>query len=494
MTIRTRLALGILAIATVLLVPLVLSLQSLQRLDDDVSRLQSEEISRLVFLRRASEDLTRLETSVPAQAPRGATPAGAQPVTPIDTVMLLAMADLLESRTFDSAAFHYRDAARRQAEGLDPTPALASAHYALDRAERNVAESADQIVESAAIETQRARRIAASGLAIAVLLAIAIGTWLTISIGRPVAALKEGMLGVAEGNFAHPLRIAPGRRDEFGVLAESFTTMTARLSQLERMKAVWTSIVTHELKTPINVIMGNLQLGEEGILGELTPKQRTAFATMRRNAAVLKQRVQRLLDVSQFEAGAGKLGVAPLSLGQLLDGVEASFDVIGHERKVTFRATRAPDLPAEVVWDGDRVSEVLDNLLSNAFKFTPAGGTVELHTTAVDSSIRFRVRDTGAGILAEQIPHLFRRFYQADNQQKASAKGTGLGLAISKEIVEAHGGTIACESTVGVGTTFTATIPVSAGAGAAPVAARREISSSPSSTSSTPTRDSAPRS
>ena len=479
MTIRTRLALGIFAIAAVLLVPLLMSLRSLRRVDDDISRLQKQEIEQLVLLRRASEALEEQRLRLGG----------------IDTVRLLAMADFLQAESFDSAAFHYRDAVRRYSAGSDPAPAIALADPWLDRAERNVAASASRVVESAADETNRSRDVAAWGLGIAMLLAVAIGTWLTVSIGRPVAALKEGMLGVAEGNFAHPLRIAPARRDEFGVLAASFVTMTTRLSQLERMKAVWTSLVTHELKTPINVIMGNLQLGEEGILGELTPRQLAAFATMRRNVGVLKRRVQRLLDVSQFEAGAGRLDLARIDLGHFLDGVEASFAVIAEERKVGFRTARRDGLPSEVVWDEDRVSEVLDNLLSNAFKFTPAGGTVELSAEMVGSSVRFQVRDSGAGIPGAQLPHLFRRFYQADNQEKASAKGTGLGLAIAKEIVEAHGGTITCESTVGLGTTFTVIIPAAASAMDKPPrpAADRTLSSSPSSTSSMPVQDSAPR-
>jgi signal transduction histidine kinase len=200
--------------------------------------------------------------------------------------------------------------------------------------------------------------------------------------------------------------------------------------------------------------------------------------------------------VSQFEAGAGRLDVARIDLGHFLDGVEASFAVIGQERKVAFRTARGSDLPTEATWDQDRVSEVLDNLLSNAFKFTPAGGTVELRVEMAGPSVRFLVRDSGAGIPGAQLPHLFRRFYQADNQEKASAKGTGLGLAIAKEIVEAHGGTITCESTVGVGTTFTVIIPVVAAA-ASPAprtdAADKTFSSSPSSTSSMPVQDSAPR-
>jgi len=111
------------------------------------------------------------------------------------------------------------------------------------------------------------------------------------------------------------------------------------------------------------------------------------------------------------------------------------------------------------------MSEVLGNLLSNAFKFTERGGTVELTVAARKDSVEMRVRDTGAGIPPENVPFIFEKFFQADNQASASAKGTGLGLAIAKSIVNAHGGSISVESTLGAGTTFTISLPVRASAG-----------------------------
>jgi signal transduction histidine kinase len=114
------------------------------------------------------------------------------------------------------------------------------------------------------------------------------------------------------------------------------------------------------------------------------------------------------------------------------------------------------------MWDADRMNEVLGNLLTNAFKFTPRGGEVELSVEAIDGSLHIDVRDTGAGIPPDQVPHVFEKFFQADNQGAAASKGSGLGLAISKSIVEAHGGTIQCESTPGVGTTFSVVMPTRA--------------------------------
>jgi signal transduction histidine kinase len=115
-----------------------------------------------------------------------------------------------------------------------------------------------------------------------------------------------------------------------------------------------------------------------------------------------------------------------------------------------------------VYWDEDRINEVLGNLISNAFKFTPRGGRVALSVAAADGNVVITVADTGAGISPEQLPHIFDKFYQADNQAQAASKGTGLGLAIAKEIVEAHGGHTTVESTVGEGTTFVVTLPIEA--------------------------------
>jgi len=112
-----------------------------------------------------------------------------------------------------------------------------------------------------------------------------------------------------------------------------------------------------------------------------------------------------------------------------------------------------------VSWDLDRIHEVLGNLLSNAFKFTPRGGSVSLAFESAEPGVRIVVQDTGAGIPKEQLPRIFEKFYQADNQSAAGAAGAGLGLAIAKQIVDAHGGSITCDSTEGVGTTFAITLP-----------------------------------
>jgi signal transduction histidine kinase len=221
-------------------------------------------------------------------------------------------------------------------------------------------------------------------------------------------------------------------------------------------------VASHELKTPINVIIGYLELLQEGIFGELTSKQKEILFTIAKQANGLTRLVKRLLDISRFEASGGKLELRHVDLERLLKTLESSFSVLAMQRDIAFSVEHGPGLPSKVYWDEDRINEVLGNLISNAFKFTPRGGRVALSVAAADGNVVITVADTGAGISPAQLPHIFDKFYQADNQAQAASKGTGLGLAIAKEIVEAHGGHTAVESRVGEGTTFVVTLPIEA--------------------------------
>jgi signal transduction histidine kinase len=241
--------------------------------------------------------------------------------------------------------------------------------------------------------------------------------------------------------------------------------MAEQLKELDKLKAEFVSVASHELKTPINVLLGYLQLLNEGVYGPLSGQQREVLDTLEAQCQSLNRLVRQLLDVSRFQAGGGKLDPRPIALPRFLDELERAFDVLARQRDVGFRVLRGQDLPADVVWDQDRMNEVLGNLLSNAFKFTGRGGRVELSVEAEGETIHMSVRDTGAGIPREHLPHIFRKFFQADNQSAADSKGTGLGLAIAKEIVEAHGGTIDVDSAPGAGTTFTISLPARANIG-----------------------------
>ena len=487
MTIRTKLALALLAITVVLVIPLSLALLSLRDLRSQTTALRDGDFAGSLLLgrlRSSVDDIREREIALIYGLPEDTVVNR----TRLDSAIGRAIerADSLRTFDLDSAAGRVRTAlvavqavvpreyaaARGNnlevADSLSRTevqPLYARLNQWIGAAERTLRERSRERVVSAADRTVDATRLAAASLAIALLLASIIAIWITRSISRPVSDLDRGMRAVAEGDFDRPLTISAERRDEFGRLATSYRQMAAQLAELDKLKAEFVSVASHELKTPINVIMGYVQLLEEGMYGPITSQQREVLRTLESQCAGLTRLVRQLLDVSRFQAGGGKLDPRPVPFLHFLDELERGFAVLAHQRGVAFRVIRADDLPAEVVWDLDRMNEVLGNLLSNAFKFTSRGGRVELHVDASGESIAMQVRDNGAGIPQDQLPHIFRKFYQADNQSAADAAGTGLGLAIAKEIVEAHQGTILVESTPGEGTTFVLTMPVRAATG-----------------------------
>jgi signal transduction histidine kinase len=319
----------------------------------------------------------------------------------------------------------------------------------------------DAVLSFAALSSE-ARRWSALALGGAALLAFLIAVWLTQSITRPLDELDRGMRAVADGEYTHHLHGIASRRDEFGRLGASYRSMASQLRELDRLKAEFISVASHDLKTPINVIGGYLQLLQEGVYGEVTPRQREILQTLTAQSKQLSRLVRQLLDVSRFEAGGGKLELRNLKLAPFFTELERAFRVLALQRDVLFIVRRDPSLPPEATWDPERINEVLGNILSNAFKFTPKGGTVELAATAEGDNVRLMARDTGAGIPSNQLPYIFEKFYQADNQDVSGIRGTGLGLAIAKGIITAHGGTISVESQIGVGTTFNIVLPVRA--------------------------------
>ena len=168
--------------------------------------------------------------------------------------------------------------------------------------------------------------------------------------------------------------------------------------------------------------------------------------------------INQLLDLSRFEAGGLPIEPVPVDLRALLAQVEGAFRALAEQKQIDFRVETAPDLPREAMLDHDRIRhEVLGNLLSNAFKFTPSGGRIRVDAAAPDGKVTFRVSDSGVGIPEDQLEHIFEKYYQVGREAKA--QGSGLGLAIAKHVVEAHGGTIRASSRMGEGTTFDIALP-----------------------------------
>jgi len=480
MTLRSRLALGLVIIAAVLIVPLFVARSALQRLHLQVRSLREGEFQASLVLGRLRDAMGDVRARELALGVTPSDNAHQELQQALSTAE--ALADSLNRHALDGAAQRIRtdlatvrSAAEDEyramragrsalADSVSQTriaPALHDADVAIAPAELVLRTRTSQRVLDAESALGDAEQISLAALVVALLLAAGISWWLTRSISRPVTELEEGMRAVADGDLAYHLHYRTDRRDEFGRLAISFEEMSRQLAELDKLKAEFASIASHELKTPINVILGYLQLMQERIYGPLTEKQLQVMQTLEAQARSLARLAAQLLDANRFEAGGGRIEPRPIRLNAMLDELERSFHVLAVQRGIDFRVVRRPGLPEEVTWDLERINEVTGNLLSNAFKFTPSGGRVELDAAPAENDcIRLVVCDTGAGIPADQLAHVFQKFYQADNQGSASAMGTGLGLAIVKGIVEAHQGQIRCDSSEGEGTTFTLDLPV----------------------------------
>jgi len=479
MTLRSRLAAGLVIIAIILVGPLVFAIQSLRGLHEDAAALRDHEFAGVLLLGRLREglnDLRRQELGLLFTKDAASRDAMGKQVDRVanlsDSLTHFQFPDYAHAigesvrQIADAAPAEYQAALTSDTVVADSlslhvfVPALNRADSIVRIAEGKLRDRTYERVQRQATGITAIVTGSIAALVLALVLAGIIAVWLTRSISQPIVDLKSGMHAVADGDLSYRLEIPSDRSDEFGELARSFQAMTRQLGELDKLKAEFVSVASHELKTPINVMMGYLQLLDEGVYGPLSPKQQEVHKTLALQAHTLARLVTQLLDVSRFEAGGGRLEPRAVQLDAILAELENAFQVLAVQRQIHFRVERQDGLPDHVFWDLDRINEVLGNLLSNAFKFTPHGGSVELTLEPVDGGVLMEVHDTGAGISAEQLPHIFEKFYQADNQRSARASGAGLGLAIAKQIVEAHGGTISCESTPGVGTTFSIILPV----------------------------------
>jgi PAS domain S-box-containing protein len=250
-------------------------------------------------------------------------------------------------------------------------------------------------------------------------------------------------------------------------LRDALAERNEQLEQADRLKDELISVVSHDLRTPLTSIMGYLELalGDEsdGVLsdGALSDERRDFLLVAQRNAQRLHRLVEDLLFVSRLKSGRGGLELEAHDVARLArDAVENALP----SAAVGGIALLA-DCPGEVVAivDAHRVSEAIENLLSNALKFTPPGGRIDVDVVADDATVAIRVADTGVGVAEEDLEHLFERFFRTSSAE--SVPGAGLGLSIVKAIVDAHDGLIAVDSTPGAGTTIELSLPrVPAGA------------------------------
>ncbi len=279
------------------------------------------------------------------------------------------------------------------------------------------------------------------------------------SISTPLARLSEGTRGISQGKDF--FRLDTSRNDEFSQLAKDFNTLAGRLGNLETMKKAFVSHVSHDLKAPLASMRETLQLLLEEIPGPLTPKQKRLLDLNNQSLVRLSGMIGNLLDMSKIEAGIMEYEFTHQDLIPLIRTAIAEFDAMARERGLSL-AIEFPDGPVWVDCDGNRITQVLLNIVGNAVKFSKAPGPIRIrcglstlppgipevwHRMLQDYVDRSQVAlvavsDTGPGIPDEHKERVFQMFHQVYQGRKMAGQGVGLGLAVCRTIVEAHSGAI----------------------------------------------------
>ncbi|MFQ6100376.1 MAG: ATP-binding protein [Anaerolineae bacterium] len=239
--------------------------------------------------------------------------------------------------------------------------------------------------------------------------------------------------------------------------AAALTRTLEQQRELDRLKDQFIQNVSHELRTPVAIIQGYAELLDSSVLGELQPDQREPVTAIVRRVRMLSELVDDLTAILAIEAQ--ELKREPVDLADLIRPLLTDFQVAAEQAGLCLTAEIASDLP-QVSGEPDYLYRMLNNLLGNAFKFTPAGGSVTVRLWQDEANVMLEVADTGIGIPREQLKRIFDRFYQVDGSTTRRYGGTGLGLALVKEIVEAHGGQVTVRSSVGEGSIFQVRLPL----------------------------------
>jgi len=277
-------------------------------------------------------------------------------------------------------------------------------------------------------------------------------------IVAPVRALAEAARRVASGDLSQ--RTPVTSQDELGEMATAFNTMAAELERQQELRHRAMTDIAHELRTPLSVLQIELESIEDG-LTDPTPE---VIAGLQTDVAHLRHMVDDLRMLSLADAGELQMETEPVEMGDLVRDVVNRMQGAARAKDINLIA-RLPDTPLTVTGDDQRLAQILLNLLSNAMQHTPPDGQITVSAQRVEANdeheVHVTVQDTGEGIPAEDLPHIFERFYRADRARSRDTGGSGLGLSIIRSLIEAHGGRIWVESIEGEGSTFTLTLPVS---------------------------------
>ncbi len=298
----------------------------------------------------------------------------------------------------------------------------------------------------------RISRLLFFGATGALIFSLLLGIVLSRALTRPIRELTTATQAVADGDLG---RTVPVRsKDELGQLATAFNRMSGELARAQDLRRQMTADIAHELRTPLSVILGHVDALAEGVL----PANAETFDVIRDETTQLGRLVEDLRTLSRADAGELTLNLQPVQPQTLLERASAAQRPFAVEKQIEITLEPQPNTP-QITIDAERMAQVLGNLLGNALRYTPKGGTITISTAAAGDGVEIRVTDSGPGIEAEELPHVFNRFYRGDKSRQRETGGSGLGLAIAKSIVELHDGRIWVESEPGQGATFVIWLP-----------------------------------
>ncbi|WP_319457092.1 MULTISPECIES: sensor histidine kinase [unclassified Mycobacterium] len=334
--------------------------------------------------------------------------------------------------------------------------------------------SANSMEEVHAEEAYRYATVLSIGVALAVsaLTALAVSWYVSRRLQRSVAEVAGAARAVADGRY--DIRVSPLRLgDDFDALAEAFNQMASRLQTVEATRRRLFGDLAHEIRTPVSVLDAYMEAFDDGVRSP-TPE----------TTAMLRDQTRRLVRFSedvaalaQAEESSSTLAVTSIDVGELVDNALTA----ARERFAAAAVELDAEVPTElprICGDPQRLAQVLGNLLDNSLRHTPRGGRVTVGVQVHRDRLTMHVADSGEGIAAEHLPHLFERFYRVDAARNRRDGGAGIGLAITKALVEAHGGHVAATSAgVGAGAQFTIVLPLAGPPGANLIASRASPSS-----------------
>ena len=278
----------------------------------------------------------------------------------------------------------------------------------------------------------------------------------------PLRKTQRRLATIAAGDFSGHVEVP--NRDEIGALAADVNRMSDELQRLygqletaSRHKSDFLATMSHELRTPLNAIIGFSEVLHEQMFGELNERQLAYVDDVLEAGKHLLSLINDVLDLAKIEAGGMELELSEVAIPEVLRSAVSMHSERASREGVELSLTTEPEEIA-ISADGRRVRQIVFNLVSNAVKFTPAEGRVDVSARLDDGQVEIAVADTGPGIAPEELETIFEEFKQATDGKRA--EGTGLGLPLSRKLVELHGGRLWVESAAGNGSTFRFTLPI----------------------------------